>query len=138
MPDAVQSVDPNLPATLAEAFRKHPWVEEVSAVAAEPDGGVRVELKFRSPVLALKWNGTTRAVTANGVLLPIGVETTGLPLLVNERTIPTAIDGQPWPEPDMKRAAELASRHGSKTVERTRTGWRLTDPAGKVMTIDAP
>src|SRR5262245_18585271 len=38
LPDTVQAVDPALPAQLAEAFRKHPWVDDVTAVAVEPDG----------------------------------------------------------------------------------------------------
>jgi hypothetical protein len=142
LPESVQSVDPALPTQLSEAFRKHPWVEDVTAVVTEPDGGVRVELKFRTPVLAVRWNVNgvivVRAVTASGVLLPRGVDTAGLPVLTNERTVREAADGHLWPEPDVKRAAELVTRHPSKTVERTRTGWRLTDADGKVLAIDAP
>jgi hypothetical protein len=142
LPESVQSVDPATPAQLSEAFRKHPWVDDVSAVVVEPDGGVRVELKFRSPVLAVRWNQvgivSTRAVTASGVLLPSGVDTTGLPVFTTVRTIKEAADGQPWPEPDVKRAAELVTRHPCQQVERTRTGWRLTDEAGKLLAIEAP
>lgn len=138
LPDAVQAVDPNLPTLLAEAFRKHPWVDDVTAVAVEPDGGVRVALKFRTPALTIRWNGTPRAVTGTGVLLPAGADSTGLPVLKNEQTVATATDGQPWPEPDVRRAAELVSRHPAQAVERTRTGWRLTDESGKVLVIDAP
>jgi len=142
LPEAVQSVDPSTSAQLSDAFRKHPWVEDVAAVTAEPDGGVRVELRFRSPVLAVRWNVNgvvrTRAVTASGVLLPAGVEAANLPVLTTERTVKEAAEGQPWPEPDVKRAAELVMRHPCKSVERTRTGWRLTDADGKALTIDAP
>jgi hypothetical protein len=138
LPDTVQAVDPGLPGQLGEAFRLHPWVEDVTAVAVEPDGGVRVEVKFRSPALAVRWSATTRAVTATGVLLPVGTPTTGLPLLVNDRTVKDAADGRPWPEPDVIRAAELATRHPCKTVERTRTGWRLTDADGKALVIETP
>jgi hypothetical protein len=142
LPDTVQSVDPHLPTLLSEAFRKHPWVDDVTAVATDPDGGVRVELKFRAAVLAVRWNVNgiikTRAVTAAGVLLPNGVDTTALPVFITERTVREAAEGQPWPEADVKRAAELVTRHPCKTVERTRTGWRLTDDAGKVLAIDAP
>ncbi len=142
LPETVQSVDPATLAQLSDAFRKHPWVEDVAAITTEPDGGVRVELRFRSPVLAVRWNVAgvvrTRAVTASGVLLPTGVDTANLPVLTTERTIQTAADGQPWPEPDVKRAAELVTRHPCKSVERTRTGWRLTDADGKALTIDAP
>jgi hypothetical protein len=77
-------------------------------------------------------------VTANGVLLPNGVDTNGLPVLANVRTVREAADGQVWPEPDVKRAAELVSRHPCRSVERTATGWRLTDSGGKALTIDAP
>lgn len=138
LPESVQSVDPNLPARLPEAFRKHPWVDDVAAVAVDPDGGVRVDLRFRAPVLVVRWNGTPRAVAADGVLLPVGADTAGLPVLTNERTVRDAADGQPWPEAEVKRAAELVTRHPCRQVERTRTGWRLTDADGKVLTIDAP
>ncbi len=142
LPETVQSVDSATPAQLTDAFRKHPWVEDATAITTEPDGGVRVELRFRSPVLAVRWNVAgvirTRAVTASGVLLPTGVDTVNLPVLTTERTIQTAADGQPWPEPDVKRAAELVTRHPCKTVDRTRTGWRLTDGADKALVIDAP
>lgn len=138
LPDTVQAVDPVLPTQLTEAFRKHPWVDDVTAVAVDPDGGVRVELKFRTPALAIRWNGTPRAVTATGVLLPAEADATGLPVLKTERTVKDATDGRPWPEADVKRAAELVSRHPAKAVERTRTGWRLTDADGKVLVIDAP
>lgn len=142
LPESVRSVDPATPAQLSEAFRKHPWVEDLTAVTTEPDGGVRVELKFRSPVLAVRWNQVgivnTRAVTATGVLLPNGVDTTGLPVFTTVRTVREASDGQAWPEPDVKRAAELVTRHRCQTVERTGTGWRLTDADGKALTIDAP
>lgn len=138
LPDTVQAVDPNLPARITEAFRKHPWVDDVTAVAVEPDGGVRVELKFRTPALAIRWNGTPRAVTATGVLLPLEADTAGLPVMKPERTVKDATDGQPWPEPDVRRAAELVGRHPAKAVERIRSGWRLTDADGKVLVIDAP
>lgn len=142
LPEAVQSVDPATPVQLSDAFRKHPWVEDVAAVTVDPDGGVRVNLRFRSPVLAVKWNQigivNTRAVTAGGVLLPNGVDTTGLPVLANVRTVREAAEGQPWPEPDVKRAAELVSRHPCRSVERTTNGWRLTDSSGKTLVIDAP
>ena len=138
LPETVSAVDPNLPAVLGEAFRLHPWVDDVLAVAAEPDGGVRVEVRYRTPALAIRWNGASRAVTAAGVLLPAGTDTAGLPVLRNERTITAAADGRPWPEADVRRAAELAARHGSKAVERTRTGWRLTDADGTALVIDGP
>ncbi|MCU0704015.1 MAG: hypothetical protein MUF18_08570 [Fimbriiglobus sp.] len=142
LPEAVSSVDPATPTQLADAFRKHPWVEGVSAVTVEADGGVRIELRFRSPVLAVRWNQfgvvNTRAVTLSGVLLPTGVETANLPVLTTVRTVTDAADGRPWPEPDVKRAAELVSRHPCKTIERTRTGWRLIDANGEPLVINAP
>jgi hypothetical protein len=142
LPETVQSVDPALSAQLSEAFRKHPWVEDLAAITTDPDGGVRLDLRFRSPVLAVRWNVygviRIRAVTASGVLLPTGVDTANLPVLTTERTVREAADGQPWPEADVKRAAELVSRHPCQTVERTRTGWRLTDADGRALTIDAP
>lgn len=142
LPDRVSAVAPDLSDQLTAAFRLHPWVEQVTAVTVAPDGGVHVSLQFRSPALAIRWTvggvTTTRAVTADGILLPATVDPTGLPVLTTERTITEATDGRPWPEVDVSRAVELVQRHPCERVERTRTGWRLTDADGKVLTIDAP
>ncbi len=72
LPEAVQAVDPGLSDKLSAAFLKHPWVAEVAGVRVDADGTVRVDLRFRVPVLAVAVRGESepRAVDRSGVLLP--------------------------------------------------------------------
>ncbi len=142
LPVAVQSIDPKLPDQLAAAFRMHPWVEDVTGVTVQPDGGVHVGMRFRTPVLAVRWqNGAeteTRVVDAAGVLLPDDAPPARLPVLANPRTVPRPVAGRVWPEADVVRAADLVRRHPATAVERTAGGWTLTEPDGKKFTIQAP
>ena len=142
LPVTVQSIDPKLPDQIAAAFRQHPWVEDVTGVTILPDGGVHVRLRFRTPVLAVRWqNGAeseTRAVDAAGVLLPTDAPTAGLPTLTNVRTCPHPPAGRVWPEADVVRAADLVRRHPATAVERTLGGWTLTEPDGKKFHIATP
>jgi hypothetical protein len=142
LPDTVQATDPELAAKLSAAFRKHPWVADVGAVAVAADGAVRVGIRFRVPALAVRWvSGSereVRAVDAGGVLLPVEAPTDGLPVLVNDQTGPKPDPGQVWPGPDVRRAAELVSRHPARAIERTKAGWKITEPGGAVFGLTAP
>ena len=135
LPDTVQAVDPMLGDTLRAAFRKHPWVADVTAVTVSPERVIRVELTFRKPVLAVTLKGELgpRAVDAAGILLPQAAAVDGLPVLANEQ--PAVVAGQPFPTPDAKRAAELVTTYPTKLIERTKDGWRLTAPDGRTRVI---
>ena len=135
LPEAVQAVDPKLGDTLRAAFRKHPWVADVTAVTVSPERVIRVELTFRKPVLAVTLKGEIgpRAVDTAGILLPVAAATDGLPVLANVQ--PAVVAGQPFPTPDVKRAAELVTTYPTKLIERTEGGWRLTAPDGKTRVI---
>ena len=138
LPEAVQSIDPALSSQLKAAFEKHPWIRNFDTVAVRPDGTVRVELRFRQPVLEFEWGRAgLRSVDGEGILLPIGAP---LPVarLLNARSIANAEEGQPWPEADVRRAAELASRQPLRTLERTATGWKLRDAEGQSFTLFSP
>ena len=140
LPEAVQAVDPKLGDTLRDtlraAFRKHPWVADVTAVTVSPERVIRVELTFRKPVLAVTLKGelTSRAVDAAGILLPQAATTDGLPVLANVQPA-AVVAGQPFPTPDVKRAAELVTTYPTKLIERTAGGWRLTAPDGTTRVI---
>ncbi|MEO2089234.1 MAG: hypothetical protein ABGY75_07025 [Gemmataceae bacterium] len=142
LPVTVQSIDPKLPDQIAAAFRQHPWVEDVTGVTVLPDGGVHVGVRYRTPVLAIRWLGgneaESRAVDAAGVLLPADAPTARLPILTNVRTCPQPPAGRVWPEADVVRAADLVRRHPATTVERTPGGWTLTEPDGKKFHIATP
>ncbi|MGL6097419.1 MAG: hypothetical protein ACRC7O_16680, partial [Fimbriiglobus sp.] len=138
-PETVSAVDPTAPGRLAAAFAKHPWVAAVTAVTAGPDPThtIRVELTFRTPVLAVPVRGEPdrRAVDRAGILLPPTAPTAGLPELDGAVPPPPTPAGEPWPDADVKRAAELAAEFRPARIEKTAKGWRLTEPAGRVLVV---
>lgn len=139
LPESVQTVDPQLSSKLTAAFRKHPWVADVTAVTVGADGGVHVGLKFRTPALLIRLVGNEwRAVDPGGVLLPADAPTAGLPRFLNPQLPHDTPAGQVWPDPDVRRALELIVDHPAKELERLPTGWRVTRADGQVLVIAAP
>jgi hypothetical protein len=139
LPETVQSVDPGLPGRLTAAFRRHPWVADVTGVTVGADGRVSVGLRFRVPVLAVAVRGEAepRAVDRSGVLLPPGAGA-GLPVLAPPVPPPTRPAGEVWDDPTVKRAAELAELHRDQRltrVERTAKGWRLVRETGPALIV---
>ncbi len=63
-------LDPELPRKLAEAFAKHPWIEQVVSVRNVFPATVTVELKYRHPVALIQVAQGFYAVDPQGVLLP--------------------------------------------------------------------
>ena len=135
LPETVQAIDPKLPDTLRTAFAKHPWVAEVTGVSVSPEKVIRVEVALRKPALAVTLkDASVRAVDTAGILLPMAAKTDGLPVLANVH-LDAVMTGYPFPTPDVKRAAELTTQYPTRTIERTKEGWRLTAPNGNVRVI---
>jgi hypothetical protein len=136
LPETVQAVDPKLPEQLAAAFAKHPWVAEVVGVTVEADATVRVGLRFRVPVLAVRVLGDSevRTVDRSGVLLPPGA-TGPMAELANAVRPPKRPAGEVWNDPTVTRAAELAAEHRPRRIEKTAREWRLTMDTGKVLLV---
>ena len=140
LPETLQSVDPKLAEHLKAAFNKHPWVLGVDEVAVAPNGQIRVGLKFREPVLAIRIGGepNPRVIDRHGVLLPTNAPTAKLPVLINPR-VPIGISaGQKWPDPDVQRAVELVLLYPCQKIERVLLGWVITQADGRVRRIIAP
>jgi hypothetical protein len=137
LPEKVQSVDPNLPATLSAAFAKHPWVAAVTGVTTAPDGTVSVGLTFRRPVVVVGVRGSSpRLVDAAGVLLPAAPTPTGIAVLAGEWIPPPVPAGSVWPDPTVSRAAQLAAAYHPATIQRLPAGgWRLVLPDGKSLSV---
>ena len=126
-------------AKLSAAFAAHPWVEEVKGVSIEPENRVRVNLKFRTPALAVRIAGTkdrVRVVDGSGVLLPLAAESQGLPALQTPVLAPTTPSGEPWPDESVQRAVELVQAHHPQQLEKTANGWRLTMGDGKSLLVE--
>jgi hypothetical protein len=131
LPDRVNVLDDGLAERLAEAFAKHPWVEKVERVEVKPPKQVRVQVVYRTPVLAVKIAGNAkppgglrliearsgmgsnmlvfgRTVDGNGLLLPVRATVPGIALLLNDVTPPTGTAGTPWGDPTVEAAARTA------------------------------
>lgn len=136
LPETVSAVDPTTRDRLAAAFAKHPWVESVTGVTLE-SGKIEVGLRFRLPALAITVVGEpeSRAVDAAGVLLPASVDPAGLPLLVTAVPPTPTHPGEPWPNSDVTRAAELSKAYPARRIQKTETGWRITQSDGRVLVI---
>jgi len=120
---------------LSAAFAAHPWVKAVEGIDVEPPARVRVRLRFRVPVLAVKTGDGVRLVDDAAVLLPVSAAPPGVPELRTVLPAPAVAAGQPWADETVRRAVELVAAYHSRTLERTPTGWRLTAPDGKVLVI---
>jgi hypothetical protein len=138
IPATIQVVDAGLPDELSTLFQKHPWVEKVQGVEVTAERVVRVQLRFRTPVLLVRMTGSNpqqRLVDAKGVLLPPAPPPDGVAVLVNEQPPPTVLTGQVWDGP-VKRAAELVVEFDAVRVERTSQGdWRVTQKNGRVLRV---
>ncbi|MDX1970308.1 MAG: hypothetical protein SFV23_24265 [Planctomycetaceae bacterium] len=105
-------LSPELPRKLAEAFSKHPWIEQVVSVRNVFPASVTVELKYRRPVALIQVAEGFYAVDAQGVLLPPTdfrhdaadryIPVTGI------ATKPRGSAGRSWGDPAVAGAARLA------------------------------
>jgi hypothetical protein len=108
-PNWVRLLEDGLPARLAEAFARHPWVEKVERVEVIPPRQVRVRLTYRQPVLAVPYAGQWRAVDRTGVLLPATASVEGLPVYRGHPRPPSGPAGTPWGDEAIEEAARKAS-----------------------------
>jgi hypothetical protein len=106
-PDRMNLLGEDLPARLAAAFAKHPWVETVDHVEVRLPRQVRVTLTYREPVLNVA--GPNRAVDRNGVLLPVTARSAELPVLVTAVQGPGGVPGTRWGNPVVEAAAATAA-----------------------------
>ena len=148
-------LDPNLPTTLAAAFRSHPWVAEVERVEITPGttrqglpapGKVLVKLRFRKPVLRVPLEGEPlpkepgeREVDALGTLLPTRLATLGVPALATQRKGVPPNPGSTWNDTVVqggaKVAGELQKSGLLERIQRLRSigsGWELETSKGPV------
>jgi hypothetical protein len=135
-PESFQLLDPDLGPELSTAFAAHPWVEGVDGVDPQPPNRVRVRLRFRTAVLAVRLEGGgVRLVDANAVLLPGPGEGQGLAELVTPVKEPPSPAGQVWVDDTVKRAVELVRVYQPRRLEKTPAGWRLTGADGKTLHV---
>jgi hypothetical protein len=110
LPDRLRLLNDDLAPRLAEAFARHPWVEQVERVSVVPPGRVQVRLVYRRPVLAVRWQGRLWAVDRHGVLLPATADTEGLPVFAGDAAAPAGPAGTPWGDAAVAAAARTAAQ----------------------------
>jgi hypothetical protein len=114
LPATVNVLDDDLPKRLASAFAKHPWVQKVDEVQVTPPRQITVRLRFRTPVLAVRWDGELRAVDGDGVLLPKNAPTRDLPVYDGVPQRPRGPAGTHWGDTDLERAARKRALDANK------------------------
>jgi len=106
-------MDEDLAERIAVACALHPWVARVRSVRKYHPARVVVELDYRRPVLMVEVTGGLLPVDAQGVLLPSEdfspVEAARYPRLARLDSLPLGTVGQPWGDPRVAGAAELAA-----------------------------
>lgn len=70
LPRDLSLLDPKLSQTLAEAFRKHPWIERVVSVSQSYPSQVQIRLEYRMPVATVQVDGGRVPIDRQGTLLP--------------------------------------------------------------------
>ena len=108
LPERLSLLDEDLSARLRAAFTRHPWVDSVEEVKLARQQ-VRVRLRYRVPVLAVRWSGQLRAVDACGVLLPQSASTAELPVFRGTPAPPAGPAGTPWGDPAVAAAARACA-----------------------------
>lgn len=105
LPARLELLDETLSQRLAEAFLRHPWVEQVDEVRITPPGRIEVRLIYRQPVLAVPVADHLRAVDRHGILLPKSAPTEGLPIFPGRARTPAGPEGTPWGDEAVEEAA---------------------------------
>jgi hypothetical protein len=121
VPGRLHLLDADTPRRLAEAFARHPWVEQVERVEVTPARRVQVQLRYRVAVLAVRWKcadpGDVRSVApgycraaldAHGVLLPAKPDAPKLPTYDAGSLAPAGAAGTPFGAPTVQAAARCA------------------------------
>jgi hypothetical protein len=114
LPDRLPTLDDQTPARLADAFARHPWVKKVDGVALRPPDRARLRLIFRAPALAVPQPDGVRVVDADGILLPPGAPSEGLPVMSGAVPPPAGLAGEPWGDPAVTAAAAATRRQAAE------------------------
>lgn len=107
LPECLDVYDSRLAEQLAPVFAAHPLVESVEHVVVKPPRQVRVDLVYRTPVLAIARGQQVWVVDGQGVLLP--AEAQGLPVLLGSRATPPVEVGLRWDDEGVQAVAHTAA-----------------------------
>lgn len=108
LPEHLRLLDPELAKQLADGFAQHPWVRQVEQVEVTAKQ-VRVRLRYRRPVLAVRCGEQVRVVDAEGVLLPKEAPAKGLTVFAGQAPPPSGPAGTRWGDAGVAEAARVAA-----------------------------
>jgi hypothetical protein len=156
LPGRLRLLDEDLAQRLAQAFASHPWVEDVVRVEILPARPARVQLTFRTPVLAVacpgltaegagSWPSAARVVDRHGILLPAAKANLELPVLAGRVAPPAGSAGTPWGDPRVAACAATAgflhanqARFHFQEIQAGDDGVVLTTPKARVLWGNPP
>ncbi len=105
--------DPSLSERIAAGFHTHPWIERVISVRKSFPARVHVEVIYREPVAMVKGIDGHYPIDKNGVLLPArdfsDSDVERFPVIEQVASVPMGKLGEPWGDPAVAGAAELAA-----------------------------
>jgi hypothetical protein len=113
LPEELSLLDDGLVATVADAFRLCPWVEDVVSVSKSFPPRVTVVLNYRRPVAMVEVRQGHFPIDAHGVLLPPQefsvADTRTYPTIAGVDSTPQGPAGTEWGDPVVEEAAALAA-----------------------------
>jgi hypothetical protein len=105
--------DPALSEKIAAAFHVHPWIQKVVSVRKSYPARVHVEVVYREPVAMIRGIDGYYPVDRRGVLLPAqdfsSDDVANFPVVERVASVPMGKLGEPWGDPVVSGAAELAA-----------------------------
>lgn len=105
--------DAALSERIAAAFHTHPWVERVVSVRKSFPARVHVDLVYREPVAMVRGVDGHYPIDRFGVLLPArdfsDADVSRYPVIERVASVPLGQLGEPWGDPVVTGAAELAA-----------------------------
>ena len=128
----VSLLDPALSERIAAAFFTHPWIQDVHRVWKSFPASVRVEVTYREPIAIVQGVDGYYPIDRDACLLPGSDFNTAdihrYPVIERISSVPMAGQGQPWGDPSVTGAAQLAAVL-TAPKENGKTLWETLDLA---------
>jgi len=111
---------------IAAAFVTHPWIQKVHSVRKSFPARVHVDVTYRKPVAMVEGIDGFYPLDAEGCVLPVNLspwDVRRLPVIENVSSVPQGGQGQPWGDPVVAEAAQLADVLFQPVEESGRSRW---------------
>lgn len=123
---------------IAAAFVTHPWIQKVHGVRKSFPARVHVDVTYRKPVAMVEGFDGFYPLDAEACVLPVNIDLPPsdlrrIPVIKNVSSVPQGGQGQPWGDPVVAEAAQLADIL-SQLEESGRTRWE----SWGLVAIEAP